>query len=106
VNPSTKYLRNLIDCNQPRAFLSHSEAIDYSAPLIDAIMVALANAACPRGDAEPHLPADPESTIALAMLGRELLWCSASHARWLFETARGDHRPSRGDGDECRSRPA
>jgi hypothetical protein len=100
MNPSN--LRNVLDCDQPRGSLSHLEAIEHAAPLIDAILVALANAACPRGDEEPHLSTDPESTIALAMLGRELLWCSANHSRCLFETACGDHRPSRGDGDEGR----
>lgn len=94
MNPATQLLRNLIDCEEPSGIVAHVEAIDYAAPLLDAIIVALANAACPRTDAESHLDADPQSTIALAMLGRELLWCSAKHSQWLFEIARGDHAPA------------
>ena len=95
----TQLIRNLIDCEQAQSFVAHSDAIGYATPLLDAIMVALANAACPRSDAESHLAADPESVIALAMLGRDLLWCSNQHASRLFEIARGDHRPGR-RGDE------
>lgn len=100
MNPATQDLRNVLDCEHPGSYIQHSEAIEYAAPLLDAILVALANAACSRSDSESHLPADPQSSIALAMLGRDLLACSARHAQWLFEIARGDHRPARRVGDD------
>lgn len=91
MNPAPIDLYNVLSYKDRDSIADHMDAVRGAAAVLDGILVALANAASDPGGAEPNIPCDLDSAVALARLGRDLLFCSTEHTRRLFELARGDH---------------
>lgn len=91
MNPAPFDLYNVLSYKDRDSITEHMDAVRVAAAVLDGILCALANAASDPGGSEPNVPCDLESTVALARLGRDLLFCSTEHTRRLFEIARGDH---------------